>query len=143
MLGKSVVAGGRGGRSGRMMMGGSSSSSTAAAAAATREGAGRGSDAESFGPVTAVDVSTGSDYLVCGYECGRVALWDLVRGTLLKAVSEMHSCAVVGLRYWKPGSVVSVDVRPPGNLRSHSDDISRNCNGKNDESMLGKVARKR
>ncbi|RQM29302.1 hypothetical protein B5M09_011757 [Aphanomyces astaci] len=53
------------------------------------------------GPVTAIDVSPGSDFLVCGYHSGRIVLWDMLKGTALKVVSDAHECPVVSLLFLK------------------------------------------
>ncbi len=39
---------------------------------------------QSDGPVTAIDVSQGTDFAVCGYYSGRVILWDIMTGGELK-----------------------------------------------------------
>ncbi len=36
-------------------------------------------DAEADGAVTAIDVSPGSDFLICGYQSGRLVLWDIMQ----------------------------------------------------------------
>ena len=54
---------------------------------------------ETDGPVTAIDVSSGSDYLVCGYRSGKVVLWDIMKGTSLKASTDMHMAPITGLRF--------------------------------------------
>ncbi|KAL7682658.1 putative vacuolar protein sorting-associated protein 8, central [Plasmopara halstedii] len=71
-------------------------------------------DADGDGPVTAVDVSPGSDYLVCGYQSGRIVLWDMIKGTSLKAVSDVHENPVVSLRFLKDQKPVLVSVDTNG-----------------------------
>lgn len=60
-----------------------------------------GRSGESDGPVTAIDVSQGSDYLVCGYVSGRVILWDIMRGTTLKSTNDMHRYPVTSIKFCK------------------------------------------
>lgn len=71
---------------------------------------GNTSDAETDGPITAIDVSPGSDYLVCGFQSGRIVLWDMIKGTSLKAVSDAHENPVVSLRFLKDQKAVLVSV---------------------------------
>ena len=56
---------------------------------------------ETDGPVTAIDVSRGNDYLVCGYLSGRIVLWDILRGHTLKSTTEMHSSPVTAIKFVK------------------------------------------
>ncbi|KAF4324050.1 hypothetical protein BBO99_00002310 [Phytophthora kernoviae] len=79
-----------------------------------RQVLGNTNDADSDGPVTAVDVSPGSDYLVCGYQSGRIVLWDMIKGTSLKAVSDAHENPVVSLRFLKDQKPVLVSVDTNG-----------------------------
>ncbi|ETV92353.1 hypothetical protein H310_13253 [Aphanomyces invadans] len=70
------------------------------------------SEPYSDGPVTAIDVSPGSDFLVCGYHSGRIVLWDMLKGTALKVVSDAHECPVVSLLFLKDQKpcILSVDA---------------------------------
>eukprot|EP00644_Phytophthora_capsici_P008268 jgi/Phyca11/528038/estExt2_fgenesh1_pm.C_PHYCAscaffold_260026 len=79
-----------------------------------RQVLGNTNDADGDGPVTAVDVSPGSDYLVCGYQSGRIVLWDMIKGTSLKAVSDAHENPVVSLRFLKDQKPVLVSVDTNG-----------------------------
>ncbi|RLN59997.1 hypothetical protein BBJ28_00001358 [Nothophytophthora sp. Chile5] len=79
-----------------------------------RQVLGNTTDADSDGPITAVDVSPGSDYLVCGYQSGRIVLWDMIKGTSLKAVSDAHENPVVSLRFLKDQKPVLVSVDTNG-----------------------------
>ncbi|KAJ0407353.1 hypothetical protein P43SY_004781 [Pythium insidiosum] len=81
-----------------------------------RQVLGNTNDADSDGPVTAIDVSPGSDYLVCGYQSGRLVLWDMIKGTSLKAVSDAHEHPVVSLRFLKDQKPVLVSVDTNGVL---------------------------
>ncbi|RHY00488.1 hypothetical protein DYB36_013166 [Aphanomyces astaci] len=71
------------------------------------------SEPYSDGPVTAIDVSPGSDFLVCGYHSGRIVLWDMLKGTALKVVSDAHECPVVSLLFLKDQKpcILSVDAK--------------------------------
>ena len=57
--------------------------------------------AETDGPVTAIDVSRGNDYLVCGYLSGRIVLWDILRGVTLKSTNDMHNSPVSAIKFVK------------------------------------------
>jgi hypothetical protein len=70
-------------------------------------------DAEVDGPITSVDVSSKSDILVSGFASGKIVLWDILKGTVLKALAEVHSSPIAAVRFYhdKEASVVSVDTR--------------------------------
>lgn len=78
-----------------------------------RQVLGTTADAQSDGPVTAIDVSPGSDFLVCGYQSGRVVLWDMIKGSPLKADSESYDSPIVCLRFLKDQKplLLSVDYK--------------------------------
>ncbi|OQR91809.1 vacuolar protein sorting-associated protein 8 [Achlya hypogyna] len=69
------------------------------------------------GAVTAIDVSPGSDFLVCGYQSGRIVLWDMLKGTSLKVVADAHDCPVVSLLFMKDQKpcILSVDANGMAN----------------------------
>mmetsp|Transcript_21775 Transcript_21775/g.44724 ORF Transcript_21775/g.44724 Transcript_21775/m.44724 type:complete len:1644 (+) Transcript_21775:148-5079(+) len=71
------------------------------------------SDAESDGPVTSVDISPKSDFLVSGFASGKLVLWDILKGTVLKALADAHSAPIAAVRFYhdKEPSAVSVDTR--------------------------------
>ncbi|CAK4068105.1 unnamed protein product [Aphanomyces euteiches] len=75
------------------------------------------SEPYSDGPVTAIDVSPGSDFLICGYHSGRIVLWDMLKGSALKVVSDAHECPVVSLLFMKDQKpcVLSVDANGVAN----------------------------
>ena len=65
-------------------------------------------------PATAVDVSKTQDLALCGYESGKVALWDVAKGDLLKTVlgrpTGVHLAPVVHVRFRSDGtSAVTID----------------------------------
>jgi len=70
-------------------------------------------DAETDGPVTSIDVSSGCDLLVSGFVSGKVVLWDILKGTVLKVVPEAHASPLTVVRFYNEGttSVVSVDTK--------------------------------
>jgi hypothetical protein len=89
-----------------------------------------GATARCTAGVSAIDISVNGSVLICGYDTGEVALWDVVKGNLLKRVTDVHSYPIcrmslmlsVGDGYAGPGAgagiastsdifVVSVDVR--------------------------------
>jgi hypothetical protein len=78
-----------------------------------RQVLGNTAEAKDDGPVTAIDVSRGSDYLVCGYCSGRIVLWDIMKGQSLKAISDAHAAPIASLRFWQDRKpcVVSVDTK--------------------------------
>lgn len=66
---------------------------------------------QSDGPVTAIDVSQGTDFAVCGYYSGRVILWDIMTGGELK-VAVFHQSPVTSVRFCSntTPSVLTVDT---------------------------------
>eukprot|EP00943_MAST-04B_sp_MAST-4B-sp1_P009275 g9275.t1 len=72
------------------------------------------------GVVTTIDVSWGSDYLIAGYQSGKIVLWNILNGKEEKILSDAHDCPVVNLRFWpstKNGlSAASLDIKGRINL---------------------------
>lgn len=48
-------------------------------------------------PVTALDVTASGDVIVCGYNNGEIIVWETVKGSVVKKISDLHTCAVVRL----------------------------------------------
>jgi WD40 repeat protein len=73
-------------------------------------------DAEADGAVTAIDVSRGSDFLVCGYKSGRLVLWDIMQGTILKSVTEAHNSPITSVRFWHDKKPYLISIDSLGNV---------------------------
>ena len=56
------------------------------------------------GPVTSLDVSFDASVLVSGYVSGRVVLWDINKGTVLKTLPDVHAAPVTTLRFFPAAS---------------------------------------
>ena len=74
---------------------------------------GNTSDAETDGAVTSVDISPNGECLVSGLASGKIVLWDLIKGAVLKALPEAHASPIMAVRFYheKDSSIVSVDTR--------------------------------
>jgi hypothetical protein len=48
-------------------------------------------------PVTALDVTASGDVIVCGYNNGEIIAWETTKGSVVKKISDLHTCAVVRL----------------------------------------------
>jgi vacuolar protein sorting-associated protein 8 len=68
-------------------------------------------NAASGGSVTSVDISGNGEALIAGYSSGLLILWDVLKGTVLKFVSESHFSSISAVRFLnqKDLKVVSVD----------------------------------
>jgi len=52
----------------------------------------------STGPVTSIDLSLHGDYLLGGYGTGQIILWDVINGSVLKHLVELHTSSVSSVR---------------------------------------------
>lgn len=50
-------------------------------------------------PVTCISISSNGTALVCGYDSGEVALWDIAKGSILKRVTELHSTKIIRINF--------------------------------------------
>ncbi|GFH54581.1 hypothetical protein CTEN210_11057 [Chaetoceros tenuissimus] len=73
---------------------------------------GEGNTLDQYGSVSSIDIASNGETLVAGYENGTVILWDIIKGIMVKAVSDMHSSPISIVRFIseKNLSVVSVDA---------------------------------
>lgn len=63
------------------------------------------------GSVTSIDVSGNGEALIAGYASGILVLWDIIKGVVLKAMSDVHPSPISAARFLneKDLKVVSVD----------------------------------
>ena len=64
--------------------------------------------------VTSVDLSKSTDLVACGHASGRVALWDVIKGSCLKVLECAHSRPVAALRFYKDDDAALVSVDSSG-----------------------------
>ena len=53
----------------------------------------------STGSVTSIDLSFHGDFLLAGYGSGQVILWDVIKGSILKHISELHTSSISSARF--------------------------------------------
>ena len=65
-----------------------------------------------YGSVSSIDLSANGENLVAGYTSGCIALWDVIKGTIVKSVPDMHPSPITSLRFIseKTLTLVSVDA---------------------------------
>ena len=72
------------------------------------------------GVVTSIDVSWDSDFLIAGYQSGKIILWNILTGKEEKILNDAHDCPVVNLRFWPSNknslSAASLDIKGRINL---------------------------
>jgi hypothetical protein len=61
-----------------------------------------GATARCTAAVSAIDINTAGSMVLCGYDTGEVALWDVVKGSLLKRITDAHSFPICRLRILLP-----------------------------------------
>jgi WD40 repeat protein len=66
---------------------------------------GSGADSAAQGPVTCLDMST-TDFLVAGFVSGKIVLFDLLKGSVLKAV-DLHDSPISAMRFIHDSVIVS------------------------------------
>ena len=54
------------------------------------------------GAVTSMDLPMNHDHLLVGYASGSIILWDVIKGTMLKAMYELHSSPITVVRLVTP-----------------------------------------
>ncbi len=52
-----------------------------------------------FGSVTSIDLSSHGDYLLAGYVTGCIVLWDVIKGSMLKHVADLHTSSICSARF--------------------------------------------
>ena len=64
-----------------------------------------------YGTVTAMDIDSDCECLVCGYERGQLVFWDLSSQTVLKTIQKEHQSAILAVKFWKEGksNIISGD----------------------------------
>ncbi len=69
------------------------------------------------GPVTTIDIGKSNDMLICGYQSGKVALFDIMKGASpLKVITDAHASPLVSIRFWRDSTLAAVSVDNRGNL---------------------------
>ena len=65
-----------------------------------------------YGSVSSIDLSGNGENLVAGYTSGCIALWDVIKGTIVKTAPDIHQSPITSLRFIseKNLSLVSVDA---------------------------------
>lgn len=67
---------------------------------------------DQYGSVSSIDLASDGENLVAGYTNGSVIIWDVIKGTMVKAVSDLHPSPITIVRFISEKSlnVVSVDA---------------------------------
>ena len=67
---------------------------------------------DQYGSVSSIDIASNGETLVAGYTNGTVILWDVIKGSMVKTVSEVHPSPITVVRFIseKTLSIVSVDA---------------------------------
>lgn len=51
--------------------------------------------------MTAIDLSSKDDSLVCGYESGHITLWGITKGDHIKTIAPIERSPILSLKFWK------------------------------------------
>ena len=67
---------------------------------------------DQYGSVSSIDIASNGETLVAGYTNGTVILWDIMKGSMVKSVAEIHPSPITVVRFIseKALSIVSVDA---------------------------------
>eukprot|EP00557_Chaetoceros_sp_GSL56_P012850 CAMPEP_0176481546 /NCGR_PEP_ID=MMETSP0200_2-20121128/2883_1 /TAXON_ID=947934 /ORGANISM="Chaetoceros sp., Strain GSL56" /LENGTH=1954 /DNA_ID=CAMNT_0017877769 /DNA_START=49 /DNA_END=5913 /DNA_ORIENTATION=+ len=67
---------------------------------------------DNYGSVSSIDISSNGENLVAGYTTGTLILWDVIKGTMMKSLRDVHPSPITILRFIseKSLSIVSVDA---------------------------------
>ena len=52
-----------------------------------------------FGSVTSIDLSSHGDYILAGYVTGTIVLWDVIKGSMLKHIADLHTSSICSARF--------------------------------------------
>ncbi len=64
--------------------------------------------------VTSIDIAMNGENIIAGYASGVVALWDVIRGTVLKTVSETYPSPITYVRFCSEREIKAVTVDTAG-----------------------------
>ena len=69
-------------------------------------------NASQFGAITSLDISGNGEALLAGYTSGFLVLWDIIKGVMIKTVTEVHQSPITTVRFLtdKELKVVTVDA---------------------------------
>ena len=67
-----------------------------------------------FGSISSIDLSGNGENLVAGYTSGCIAVWDVIKGTIVKHVSDMHPSPITNLRFISEKSLTFISVDAGG-----------------------------
>ena len=104
---------------------------------------GNTANADNNGPVTSLDLSSNSISLIVGFVSGRIVLWDIVKGTIIKSLSELHAAPVTTLRFFESGGMTDCnDVHNQVHSGRVNDNSSTNFSGRTLRNKLSERLRK-
>lgn len=79
-----------------------------------------GSISTTTGSITSIDLSMHGDFLLAGYGSGQIILWDIIRGSVLKHITDLHTSSISSAR------LTSVPMSGRGTNNSSSSSKSDN-----------------
>ena len=62
------------------------------------------------GAVTSMDLPIHHDHILVGYASGSIILWDIIKGTILKGMYELHSSPITAVRLVTPSTSSNEDI---------------------------------
>ena len=65
---------------------------------------------EGSGSVTSIDLSVSGETIIAGYTSGIVVWWDVIKGSVLKSISDSHHSPITIVRFVNETSIISVDA---------------------------------
>ena len=69
---------------------------------------------DQYGSVSSIDLASNGETLIAGYTNGTVILWDVIKGTMMKAVSDFHPSPITIVRFISEKSLSAVSVDAGG-----------------------------
>lgn len=60
--------------------------------------------------ITSLDLSHNGEAVIAGYTTGMLLVWDTIRGTILRSVSDVHSSPITSVRFLTEFKTVTVDA---------------------------------
>src|SRR5690348_4231829 len=56
---------------------------------------------QTYGSVTALDLSQREEGMVSGYESGHIVLWGIMRTEMLKTINPTEKSPILAIKFWK------------------------------------------
>lgn len=90
--------------------------------------------------ITAIDVSISGDFIVCGNENGEIFIWDVLKGAIVKRISDIHTSKIFYVNIvYRIGDKINTSLNNTLGVNSDMSLISIDNKGMVNRTILNKV----